>query len=122
MTACSFYSLQKGDDAVKQLRNSIWRDRVVDFTDDLHDFSDTAALIENLDLVVSVDTSALHVAGALAKPVWLLNRRNTCWRWLRAREDSPWYPTVRQFRQEQTRDWTPVVTRIAAALRERFTA
>ena len=86
VAACSFYSLQKGDDAVKQLRDSAWRDRVIDFTDDLHDFSDTAALIENLDLVISVDTSVLHVAGALAKPVWLLNRHNTCWRWLRGRE------------------------------------
>jgi Glycosyltransferase family 9 (heptosyltransferase) len=120
VTACSFYSLQKGDDAVKQLRDSGWRDRVIDFTDDLHDFSDTAALIENLDLVVSVDTSVLHVAGALAKPVWLLNRHNTCWRWLREREDSPWYPTVRQFRQDRKRDWTPVVMRVAAALKETF--
>jgi tetratricopeptide (TPR) repeat protein len=118
VTACSFYSLQKGDDAVKQLRDSIWRDRVIDFTDDLQDFSDTAALIENLDLVVSVDTSVLHVAGALAKPVWLLNRHNTCWRWLRQREDSPWYPTVRQFRQDATRDWSPVVLRVAGALQD----
>ena len=118
VAACSFHSLQKGDDAVKQLRDSIWRDRVIDFTDDLHDFSDTAALIENLDLVVSVDTSVLHVAGALAKPVWLLNRHNTCWRWLREREDSPWYPTVRQFRQDRTRDWSSVVTRVAAALQD----
>jgi tetratricopeptide (TPR) repeat protein len=118
VTGCSFYSLQKGDDAVKQLRDSIWRDDVIDFTDDLHDFADTAALIENLDLVVSVDTSVLHVAGALAKPVWLLNRHNTCWRWLREREDSPWYPTVRQFRQDRTRDWTPVVTRVANALKK----
>jgi len=118
VTGCSFYSLQKGDDAVRQLRDSVWRDSVIDFTDDLHDFSDTAALIENLDLIVSVDTSVLHVAGALAKPVWLLNRHNTYWRWLREREDSPWYPTVRQFRQDATRQWDPVVTRVAAALQE----
>jgi len=116
--ACIFYSLQKGDDAVTQLRDSPWRDRVIDFTDDLHDFSDTAALIENLDLVISVDTSVLHVAGALGKPVWLLNRRNTCWRWLRAGEDSPWYPTLRQFRQDAARDWVPVIARVAAALSE----
>jgi hypothetical protein len=118
LSACSFYSLQKGEDAVKQLRDSAWRDRVIDFTDDLHDFSDTAALIENLDLVISVDTSVLHVAGALGKPVWLLNRHNTCWRWLREREDSPWYPTLRQFRQDASRDWGPVVARIAAALQD----
>ena len=118
VAACSFYSLQKGDDAVKQLRDSAWRDCVIDFTDDLHDFSDTAALIENLDLVISVDTSVLHVAGALAKPVWLLNRHNTCWRWLREREDLPWYPTVRQFRQDWTRDWAPVAARVASALQD----
>ena len=120
VTGCSFYSLQKGDDAVKQLRDSIWRDRVIDFTDELHDFSDTAALIENLDLVIAVDTSVLHLAGALAKPVWLLNRHNTCWRWLRDREDSPWYPSLRQFRQDATRDWDQVVRHVADALRERF--
>ncbi len=113
---CSFYSLQKGDDAVKQMRDSSWRDCVIDFSDDLHDFADTAALIENLDLVISVDTSVLHVAGALGKQVWLLNRHNTCWRWLREREDSPWYPTLRQFRQDATRDWALVVARVAAAM------
>jgi tetratricopeptide (TPR) repeat protein len=118
VAGCSFYSLQKGDDAVKQLQGSAWRDRVCDFTDDLHDFSDTAALIENLDLVISVDTSVLHVAGALGKPVWLLNRHNTCWRWLREREDSPWYPTVRQFRQDAARDWSPVIARAAASLQD----
>ncbi|MGA7433255.1 MAG: tetratricopeptide repeat protein [Xanthobacteraceae bacterium] len=116
--ACSFYSLQKGDDAQRQLREGPWRDRVIDFTDDLHDFSDTAALIENLDLVISVDTSVLHLAGALGKSVWLMNRYNTCWRWLRDRDDSPWYPSLRQFRQDAARDWGPVVRRIAAALRD----
>jgi tetratricopeptide (TPR) repeat protein len=116
--ACSFYSLQKGDDAVKQLHASAWRGRVLDFTDDLHDFSDTAALIENLDLVISVDTSVLHLAGALGKPVWLMNRYNTCWRWLSDREDSPWYRNLRQFRQDARRDWDPVIARIAEALRD----
>jgi Glycosyltransferase family 9 (heptosyltransferase) len=116
--ACSFYSLQKGDDAQKQLREGRWRDHVVDFTDDLHDFSDTAALIENLDLVISVDTSVLHLAGALGKPVWLMNRYNTCWRWLRDRDNSPWYPSARLFRQNAARDWGPVIGRIAAALRD----
>jgi len=53
-----------------------------DFTEDLHDFADTAALIHNLDLVISVDTAVVHLAGALGKPVWLLNRFDTCWRWL----------------------------------------
>lgn len=89
MTKCEFYNLQKGDDAVAQLRNSPLRQEVIDWTDDLHDFSDTAALIENLDLIISVDTSVVHLAGALGKPFWLLNRYNTCWRWPLDREDSP---------------------------------
>jgi tetratricopeptide (TPR) repeat protein len=116
--ACDFYSLQKGGDAQKQLREGPWCDRVVDFTDDLHDFSDTAALIENLDLVIAVDTSVLHLAGALGKPVWLLNRYNTCWRWFRDRDDSPWYPSLRQFRQNAARDWNPVIEQVTAALRD----
>jgi tetratricopeptide (TPR) repeat protein len=119
VTACEFFSLQKGDDAVRQLRDSALRQQVTDYTDDLHDFSDTAALIENLDLVISVDTSVAHLAGALGKPFWLLNRYNTCWRWLLGREDSPWYPTARLFRQDTTREWDPVIRRIAAALRDR---
>ena len=87
VAGCDFFSLQKGDEAVGQLRDGAWRDRVVDFTDEIDDFYDTAALIENLDLVVSVDTSVLHLAGALGKPVWLMNRYNTCWRWLRDRDE-----------------------------------
>ena len=118
VTACEFFSLQKGDDAVRQLRDSALRQQVIDCTDDLHDFSDTAALIENLDLVISVDTSVAHLAGALGKPFWLLNRYNTCWRWLLDREDSPWYPTARLFRQDATREWDPVIERVAAALHD----
>jgi tetratricopeptide (TPR) repeat protein len=117
VSECEFYSLQKGDDAVAQLRGSILRQHVVDWTDDLHDFSDTAALIENLDLVIAVDTAVAHLAGALNKPVWLLNRYNTCWRWLLDREDSPWYPTARLFRQDAGRQWDGVVMRVRAALR-----
>jgi tetratricopeptide (TPR) repeat protein len=115
---CEFYSLQKGDDAVRQLRESTLRQHVVDWTDDLNDFSDTAALIENLDLVITVDTAVAHLAGALNKPVWLLNRYNTCWRWLLDRDDSPWYPTARLFRQDAGRRWDAVVARVCAALRD----
>jgi tetratricopeptide (TPR) repeat protein len=118
LTGCDFYSLQKGDDAVRQLRTSSFRHAVTDWTDELHDFSDTAALIEKLDLVVSVDTSVAHLAGALGKPFWLLNRYNTCWRWLADRDDSPWYPTARLFRQDATRKWDPVIARVAAALHD----
>lgn len=87
-----------------------------DFTADLHDFQDTAALIVNLDLVISVDTSVAHLAGALGKPVWLLNRFDTCWRWLLTRDDSPWYPTLRQFRQPRSGDWNSAVCAAREAL------
>jgi tetratricopeptide (TPR) repeat protein len=118
VTGCEFYSLQKGDHAVAQLQQSPLRDRVIDWSGDFHDFSDTAALIDNLDLVIAVDTSVAHLAGALGKPLWLLNRYNTCWRWLLDRTDSPWYPTARLFRQDQTRQWDPVITHVALALQD----
>ena len=117
VSACEFYSLQKGGDAAAQLRDSPLRPRIVDWTEDLRDFSDTAALIEVLDLVISVDTSVAHLAGALGKPFWLLNRYSTCWRWLLDRDDSPWYPTARLFRQDESRDWDAVVIRVRDALR-----
>jgi len=82
------------------------------------DFADTAAIIANLDLVVSVDTSVAHLAGALGKPVFLLDRYDNCWRWLSGRTDSPWYPTLRIFRQTRIGDWGPVMQRAAAALAE----
>ena len=116
-TRFEFYSLQKGEAAVAQLHDSALCQQVCDWTDDLHDFSDTAALIENLDLVISVDTAVAHLAGALGKPFWLINRYNTCWRWLLERDDSPWYPTARVFRQDETRDWNDVIIRIRDALR-----
>jgi tetratricopeptide (TPR) repeat protein len=115
---CEFVSLQKGADAVAQLQASPLRRRVIDWSDDFNDFSDTAALIDNLDLVIAVDTSVAHLAGALGKPLWLLNRYNTCWRWLLDRDDSPWYPGLRQFRQDATRTWDPVIGHVAAALRD----
>jgi tetratricopeptide (TPR) repeat protein len=115
---CDFYSLQKGDAAVLQLRDSPLRNQIIDWTKDLHDFSDTAALIDNLDLVISVDTSVAHLAGALGKPFWLINRHNTCWRWLLDREDSPWYPTGRLFRQDHTREWDSVIARVQTALHD----
>jgi tetratricopeptide (TPR) repeat protein len=104
----SFVSLQKGPPALEARSPPPGMD-LYDFTDDLHDFTDTAALVENLDLVVSVDTAVAHLAGAMGKPVWLLNRYDTCWRWLLDRDDSPWYPTLRLFRQPAANDWaTPV--------------
>ncbi len=87
-----------------------------DLTEYLTDFAETAALIETLDLTISVDTSVAHLAGALGRPVWLLNRFNTDWRWLESRSDSPWYPSMRIFRQPAPRDWASVLTAVRQAL------
>ena len=80
------------------------------------DFLDTAALIEQLDLVISVDTAVAHLAGALGKPVWLLSRYESEWRWMLQRADSPWYPTMRIFRQSARGNWDAVMEAITAAL------
>ncbi len=115
-----FYSLQKGQPAESELAELVrgnWDGpRLIDFTSLLNDFSDTAALIENLDLVISVDTSTAHLAGALGKPVWILNRFDTDWRWLLERTDSPWYPTAKLYRQEKAGDWDAVVRRVKTDL------
>ncbi len=91
--------------------------RLIDLTPEMGDFSDTAALIQNLDLVLSVDTSVVHLAGALAKPAWVLLQWVPDWRWLLEREDSPWYPTMRLFRQEVRDDYSRPLQRIADDLR-----
>ena len=83
---------------------------------EMGDFADTAALIANLDLVISVDTAVAHLAAALGKPVWLLDRFDPCWRWLAGRRDSPWYPTLTLFRQQQPGDWDAVIERVRAEL------
>jgi hypothetical protein len=110
-----FISLQKGTPAAEAARPPQGME-LHDFTEDLHDFADTAALVENLDLVISVDTAVVHLAGALGKPVWLLNRVDTCWRWLLNRDDSPWYPSLRQFRQPTPGDWDSAISRARDAL------
>jgi tetratricopeptide (TPR) repeat protein len=106
-------SLQKGDGAAPGAPDGV---TLHDWTGELRDFADTAALVEALDLVISVDTSVAHLAGALGKPLWVLNRYDQCWRWLRDRTDSPWYPTARLFRQPSPGDWTPVIRDVADAL------
>ena len=113
-----FYSLQKGDVAVAELAASPFNDKVHDYTAEWHDFSDTAAFLANLDLVVTIDSSVAHLAGAMGKRVWLLNRYDTCWRCMLARNDSPWYPEVmRIFRQPQPGQWQTVIDQVAHALR-----
>jgi ADP-heptose:LPS heptosyltransferase len=82
----------------------------------LQDFADTAAVINCLDLVITVDTSVAHLAGAMGKPVWILLCSNPDWRWMRDREDSPWYPAARLFRQSAAGDWRGVVERVCRGL------
>jgi hypothetical protein len=94
-----------------------WPD-VLDFGPELRDFAETAALIEALDLVVTVDTSVAHLAGALGKPVWILLPYVPDWRWMLDRADSPWYPTAKLYRQDADRDWAPVLARVRSDLAE----
>jgi tetratricopeptide (TPR) repeat protein len=105
-----FFSLQKGGPAAPA------DFALTDFMDEMNDFADTAALIANLDLVISVDTAVAHLSAALGKPVWLLDRFDADWRWLTGRTDSPWYPTLRIFRQPQFADWDTVLAEAAGEL------
>ena len=113
----TFYSLQMGPQAgqVKQLGSRV---RLIDLQDEQQDLADTAAIVANLGLVISIDTSVAHLAGAMGKPVWILLHKSPDWRWLLEREDSPWYPTARLFRQSTLGNWQDVVARVDRELRE----
>jgi hypothetical protein len=95
--------------------------RIAVLADQLNDFSDTAALIERMDLVVTIDTSVAHLAGALGRPVWILLPHNPDWRWLLERPDSPWYPSARLFRQREPCNWATVIAEVKSEL-QRFCA
>ena len=110
-----FYNLQMGA-GVAQIDICGLRNRLTDLMPDVRDFEDTAAIVENLDLVISVDTSVVHLVGGMGKPVWVLSRFDACWRWLQNRPDSPWYPTARVFGQQTAGDWAGVVERVEKAL------
>lgn len=111
----SYYSLQKGPSSADTARLAE-RLPLTDLGGALSDFADTAAAIASLDLVISVDTAVAHLAGAMGKPVWVLLPRAPDWRWLLDRDDSPWYPTARLFRQQRTGDWPELLQRVAGAL------
>jgi hypothetical protein len=117
-----FFSLQKGDGREEIDRLGL-QNVLVDFGPDFDDtsgaFVDTAAIMANLDLIVSSDTAVPHLAGALSRDVWVVLPFVPDWRWLLDREDSPWYPTMRLFRQPAPGDWKSVFERVASALRER---
>jgi hypothetical protein len=109
-----FFSLQMG--GIGGQGQSFADGRVTDLTPAIGDMADTAALIEQLDLVIAVDTAVAHLAGALGKPVWVMLPTDPDWRWMLGREDSPWYPTMRLFRQARQGEWAPVIAAVRSAL------
>jgi tetratricopeptide (TPR) repeat protein len=114
----SLVSLQFGE-ASKQADSPPAGMKIASWSDDLRDFTDTAALIEQIDLLITIDTAAAHLAGAMGKPVWVLVPWKPDWRWLLDRDDSPWYPTMRLYRQPARGDFATPIQRLAADLRAR---
>jgi ADP-heptose:LPS heptosyltransferase len=117
VTGTTFYSLQFGSGAeqMKQLPPGV---QLVDLGDELKDFANVAAIVANLDLMISIDSAVAHLAGALGKPVWILLNKGCDWRWFLEREDTPWYPTARLFRQSTSGQWQDVVKCIEIELRQ----
>jgi tetratricopeptide (TPR) repeat protein len=112
-----WFSLQVGERAGDLAR--LAPGLVTDLAPQLADFAETAAAIANLDLVITVDTAVAHVAGAIGRPAWVMLRKTPDWRWLVDRDDSPWYPTLRLYRQRRRGDWDEVVRRVRTALKQR---
>ena len=108
ISGATFFSLQK--------EPADFSPELVDWSQEFTDMAVTAALVQNLDLVITIDSAVAHLAGALGRPVWLLNRFDSCWRWLEERTDSPWYPTLRIFRQAAAGPWDDTLARVAAEL------
>lgn len=113
----AFYSLQKGE-AADELEDAACGALIFDAGRMIENFADTAAVIAQLDLVIAVDTAVVHLAGALDCAVWVVLPFANDWRWMTGREDSPWYPTLRLFRQERPHDWEGVMGRVQEALRD----
>lgn len=114
----TFFSLQKRENT-READSPPQGMRLIDVSDELKDFADTAAAMLNLDLIITIDTGAAHLAGALGRPTWTLLPWACDWRWLDDRDDSPWYPTMRLFRQPRRGDWASVATRVADELARR---
>ncbi|NET16306.1 MAG: glycosyltransferase family 9 protein, partial [Okeania sp. SIO1H6] len=112
-----FHSLQKGE-RTQELTKISANIQIEDMSSQLNNYADTAAVIDRLDLVITVDTSVAHLAGALGKPVWTLLCFNADWRWLQEGENTPWYPTMKLFRQSQSREWQEVVEQVQVELWE----
>lgn len=111
----SFFSLQAGEERTKVRRP---RSRIADLQNEAECIVATAEKVKNLDLIISVDTMVAHLAGAMGRPVWTLLPFQCDWRWMMEREDSPWYPTMRLFRQPRPGDWEPVIERVQRSLEE----
>ena len=116
-----FFSLQKGELAeteLKELKDSNWKGpHIIDHTKDIDSFSDTGALIESLDLVITVCTAVAHLAGALGKKTWVIIPYDSCWRWFLERKDSPWYPSITLYRQSKVYFWDDVLEEVSADLK-----
>lgn len=115
----AFYSLQKGIPQTDLLELG-WQSQLQDLSGQLGDMAETAAAIAQLDLVITVDTSVAHLAGAIGKPVWTILAHVPDWRWMMHREDTPWYPTMRLFRQSKPGDWQGVMERVEQELRNKI--
>jgi hypothetical protein len=116
----ALFSLQFGA-RKKELDESQYAGRITDLTSEIKDFYDSAAMMQQLDLILTVDSAPAHLAGALGRKVWMVIPYFPDWRWLLYREDSPWYPTMRIFRQPQPGDWTSVFSKVKNALLSEFT-
>jgi Tfp pilus assembly protein PilF len=113
-----FFSVQKGA-ASQQAKNPPAEMTITDFTAEIHNFADTAAMVSNLDLVITVDTAVVHVAGAIGRPVWIMVPIRPDWRWLIKGDATPWYPATRIFRQNERGNWGDVIERVSSEL-QRF--
>jgi hypothetical protein len=111
----TFFAIQKGA-AAHQADQPPPGLRLISLSHQIQDFADTAAIMELMDLVITTDTSVAHLAGALGRPVWLMLQFVPDWRWLLNRQDSPWYPSMRLFRQPALGDWDSVIAQVVHAL------
>ncbi len=114
-----FFSLQKGF-GCEQIKKNGFETKLIDWSDEFEKYIDTAALIENLDLIISVDTSVVHLSGAMGKDTWALLESVPDFRWMLDRDDSPLYPTIRLFRQSEPDNWSDVLTRVEIELRKKL--
>ena len=117
-----WFSLQKAAETVKPEQRELPASCVIPLGDELRDFADTAAALSALDLLITVDTSVAHLAGALGIPTWTLLCHTPDWRWQLTGSDCPWYPTMRLFRQPAWGNWESVIVQVASALQNNTAA